>query len=151
MGDGQAVGTVGGWTVLRDPGRGWGGGRARGGAGFRWGSALGAGLSRSGRQGARARGPGWGGAGRVGEALKGRHGWGAPSPGEAPCVPVERGARLLSFQLTEARKPGSSVSRRDLGASWGRHGWSESIANMAHLRGFANQVRIGFLGSKGPA
>ena len=51
-------------------------------------------------------------------------------------------ARLLSFQLTEAREPASRASRRDLGASWGCSRWSEGIADMAHLRGFANQVRL---------
>lgn len=65
-------------------------------------------------------------------------------PGGAPCAPTKHGTGLLSFQLPEAREPGSRASRRDLGASWGCHGWSEGIADMAHLRGFANQVRVGF-------
>lgn len=47
---------------------------------------------------------------------------------------------LLSPQLTEAQAGLQSLPA-DLRAFWGRRGWSEGGADMAHLRGFANQVR----------
>lgn len=142
---GRAVGTVGGWRALRELGAGLAvgagrrAGRGSGGAG-RWG------------RGSAVGDPALGGGQRAWWKGGGRGRWEGPSrndmgggawPGGAPCAPVERGAGLLSFQLTEAREPGSRASRRDLGASWGCHGWSEGIADMAHLRGFANQVRVG--------
>lgn len=71
---------------------------------------------------------------------------GSQGSGEPRVPGTGHRAGLLSLQLTEAGEPSSRASRQDFGASRRCSGWSESRADMAHLRGFANQVR----GASGP-